>query len=172
VGESDDRERPRKSWREIDSTRDRSRQAGSDRGDKPKRAQASGRRYRAALDRLFEAGGIGKLLDAAGEAKAPPTPEDETRTQLASKVRDALGPDDVTKAVDAYLAKFELPPEDFDFLGNMLQHRSGLRIADAMKALAALLERGLIAAHLRTIEEVGEDPDLARAAADLRRRLG
>ena len=51
----DDRERPRKSWREIDAQRDRSSQTTPrGREDKPRPGQRSQKSYRAALDRLFE----------------------------------------------------------------------------------------------------------------------
>jgi hypothetical protein len=183
VPEDDDRDRPRKSWREIDAQRDRSNHsAGRDRrDDRPRKSQPSQKTYRAALDRLFESGGLGKLLEKQSGPQ-PAAPADEaadTRARLMARVRDALGPDDVTKAVDAYLAKFTTPPEDFEFLGTMLQHRAAPRVAEAMEALRGLLDRGLkpkrpraIAAQLRMIEEVGDDPELTRAAAELRRRLG
>jgi hypothetical protein len=178
VADNDERERPRKSWREIDAQRDRSgggtRRTGDDR---PRKGQPSQKTYRAALDRLFESGGIAKL---AGDAPKPePSAADETRAKLAAKVRDALGPDDATRAVDGYLAKFGTPPEDFEFLGGMLQHRKDERVSEAIAALGGLLDKGLkpkrpraIAAHLRTIEEVNDDAELRRAAAELRRRIG
>ena len=178
--DNDERERPRKSWREIDAQRDHSGQTTSRGRDgkppKPGRAQKS---YRAALDRLFESGGVGKLLEQAAGKPAPPSETEDTRAKLVAKVVGALGPDEVTRAVDVYLAKFPAPPDDFDFLGTMLQHRDGLRVAEAIHALGQQLDRGVkpkrpraITAHLRMIEEVGDDPDLTRAAADLRRRLG
>ncbi|MBI5482481.1 MAG: hypothetical protein HY906_26735, partial [Deltaproteobacteria bacterium] len=103
----------------------------------------------------------------------------DTKARLAARVRDALGPDEVTKAVDAYLAKYGRPPEEFDFLGPMLQHRNADRVSEAMVAISALLDTGLkprrpraIAALLRTIEEVGDDPHLRQQAHELWRRVG
>jgi hypothetical protein len=185
VSENESRERPKKSWREIDSSRNRSSQQTStdrerERENKPKRGQRSTKSYKAALDRLFESGGIGKLLEERQADQAPAAPPaDDTRAKLAAKVRDALDPDEVTAAVNRYLAKFGQPPDDFEFLGAMLRHRSDQRVSEAMQGLGGLLDRGerprrprTIAAHLRMIEEVGDDPDLVRGAADLRRRLG
>jgi hypothetical protein len=178
----DDRDRPRKSWREIDAKRDRSSQTSSrDRdGAKPGKGQQRAQKsYRAALDRLFETGGVAKLLEGAAGKPAAPDEATETRAKLVAKVVAALGPDEVTRAVDGYLAKYPAPPEDFEFLGAMLQHREEPRVAEAMQALTALLDAGLkpkrpraIAAHLRMIEEVGDEPALRRSAAELRRRIG
>ena len=195
--DNDERERPKKSWREVDAQRDRS--AHTTRSERDRERERSGKRgkpstksYKAALDKLFESGGIARLLDeaaarggdipggaAGAKGGAGNDAQVDTRARLAARVRDALGPDEVTKAVDAYLAKYGRPPEEFDFLGPMLQHRDGERVAEAMVAIGALLDTGLkprrpraIAALLRTIEEVGDDPDLRRQAHDLWRRVG
>lgn len=187
--EDNDRERPKKSWREIDSQRDRSAQTTSSERDRERdrRGKRGGKpstkSYKAALDKLFESGGIAKLLDDAAakegvKAEAAGMLVD-TKARLAARVRDALGPDEVTKAVDAYLAKYGRPPEEFEFLGPMLQHRDVDRVSEAMVAIGALLDTGLkprrpraIAALLRTIEEVGDDPNLKQQAHELWRRVG
>jgi hypothetical protein len=189
VTEDNDRERPRKSWREVDAQRDRSSQitrSERDRERAGRRGKPSTKSYKAALDKLFETGGIAKLLDAAA-AKDGDSPGAgasggtlvDTRARLAARVRDALGPDEVTKAVDAYLAKYGRPPEEFEFLGPMLQHRDPARVSEAMVAISVLLDTGLrprrpraIAALLRTIEEVGDDPELKEQAHELWRRVG
>jgi hypothetical protein len=187
VTEDDDRERPKKSWRDIDAQRDRSshttraerdRERGGKKSNKP-----STKTYKAALDKLFESGGIAKLLEetAAREnsAAAGAGTLVDTKARLTARVRDALGPDEVTKAVDAYLAKYGRPPDEFEFLGPMLQHRDVDRVSEAMVAISALLDTGLrprrpraIAALLRTIEEVGDDPALKLQAHELWLRVG
>ena len=87
----DDRERPRKSWREIDAQRDRSSQTTPrGREDKPRPGQRSQKSYRAALDRLFESGGVGKLLEGAAAKPAPPDEATETRAKLAAKGCDLV----------------------------------------------------------------------------------
>ncbi|HZS36980.1 MAG TPA: hypothetical protein VFF06_09140 [Polyangia bacterium] len=74
-----DRDRPKKSWREIDAGRDRA--GGSSRtpgGARPgPSADRSSKQYRAALDALFEKGEVGKLaekLSAPPPARSMPTP--------------------------------------------------------------------------------------------------
>src|SRR5262245_41000815 len=63
-----DDDRPKKSWREIDAKRDRSQQRGPSekRSDSPfgggKKGEQRQKTYRSQLDRLFESGGIGKLV--------------------------------------------------------------------------------------------------------------
>ncbi|MBI5479311.1 MAG: hypothetical protein HY906_10670, partial [Deltaproteobacteria bacterium] len=56
--EDDDRERPRKSWREVDAQRDRSVHTTSSERDRERerrgrRGKPSTRSYQAALDKLF-----------------------------------------------------------------------------------------------------------------------
>jgi hypothetical protein len=189
VTEDNDRERPRKSWREVDAQRDRSAhttRSERDRERAGRRGKPSTKSYKAALDKLFENGGIARLLDEAAAKDGDGRGSDEgtgtlvdTKSRLTARVRDALGPDEVTKAVDAYLAKYGRPPEEFEFLGPMLQHRDAARVSEAMVAISAMLDTGLrprrpraIAALLRTIEEVGDDPDLKRQAHELWRRVG
>jgi hypothetical protein len=187
VRDDEDRERPRKSWREIDSQRDRSSHTTSSERDRErerrgKRGKPGTKGYKDALDKLFESGGIAKLLDEAAARdgdKGDGGTLVDTRARLAARVRDALGPDEVTKAVDAYLAKYGRPPEEFEFLGPMLQHRDADRVSEAMVAINALLDTGLkprrprsISALLRTIEEVGDDPNLKQQAHELWRRVG
>ena len=185
--EDNDRERPRKSWREIDAQRDRSlhtTRAERDRERASKRGKPSTKNYKAALDKLFESGGIAKLLEQTAARENDKGGGDggtlvDTKARLVARVRDALGPDEVTKAVDAYLAKYGRPPEEFEFLGPMLQHRDADRVSEAMVAISALLDTGLrprrpraIAALLRTIEEVGDDPALKQQAHELWLRVG
>lgn len=71
--------RPKKSWRDIDKARDGSR--GSRQGSEPRRdpqADREQKQYRAALEALFEKGGIGKLADklSATGARGPLSAED------------------------------------------------------------------------------------------------
>src|SRR5581483_3217259 len=73
-----DRDRPKKSWREIDAGRDRA--GGSARtpgGPRPgPSADRSSKQYRAALDALFEKGEVGKLAEklSAPPPRSTPTP--------------------------------------------------------------------------------------------------
>src|SRR5438105_1233331 len=69
-----DRDRPKKSWRELDQTRDRGRTAERPRdGRSPQKDAQASRQHRAALDALFAKGELGKFADKlAPAARTPP----------------------------------------------------------------------------------------------------
>jgi hypothetical protein len=162
-----DRDRPKKSWREIDAGRDRA--GGSSRtpgGPHPgPSADRSSKQYRAALDALFEKGEVGKLAEkltpppprstpaaepaaaepaarrAAAETPAPKNnPADEARAVLRKKILAALGRDEISRAVDRYVKAHGLPA-DFEVLEQALEHQKPERVAEVLDALDALLAR-------------------------------
>ena len=202
-----DDDRPKKSWREIDSKRDRSQQRGPSerRDDSPfgggKKGEQRQKTYRSQLDRLFESGGIGKLVaeqekqkqeelaQKMGMRPAPPAapaadkpaaeaapPADEGRIKKLAAVRDAIGPDAITKAVGAYLKAYPWP-NDLDFLSAALEHRDEDIIREALTRLTTALAAGkprraaTLAGRLRTLEELGADDEIRRQASELRRKL-
>src|SRR5215471_20083160 len=200
-----DDDRPKKSWREIDSKRDRSQHRGPSekREDSPfgggRKGEQRQKTYRSQLDRLFESGGIGKLVaeqekqkqeelaqkmgmrppaPAAGEKPAEPTapPAEDGRIKKLAQVRDAIGPDQITKAVDGYLKGYPWP-NDLDFLSAALEHRDEDIIREALTRLASALAAGkprraaTLAGRLRTLEELGGDDEIRKKASELRRKL-
>lgn len=189
MGERGD-DRPKKSWRERDAERDRG-GGSAPRRDGPAARSASDRasqQYRAALEKLFDKGGVGKVAERLGaaavtgpagatRATAPTPPPDGGRAALHKKVIDAIGRDPVTRAVDRYLKEYPLP-EEWDFLEQALEHRSDDRVREAFALLERMLQGDrprrsrLLAAKLRFIEETTDDRGLAAAAAALRARLG
>jgi hypothetical protein len=200
-------DKPRKSWREIDAQRDRARDRGSERkpdgpfggGAKGEQRQQS---YRAQLDRLFESGGIGKLVAEAekqkAQAEAPPAPTgtppaspsssaqppaapatppvDDSRQKKLAAVREAIGPDQITRAINAYL-KAHAWPQELDFLSAALEHRDEDVVRESLARLVPALaggkprRAGMLAGRLRTLEELGSDPEIRAQAAALRRKL-
>jgi hypothetical protein len=92
-----DRDRPKKSWREIDAQRDRS--GGGARGPGGPRppglqSERSSKQYRAALDALFEKGEVGKFAEKLTSppprttpAPAAPTPPPESAAEPAATRR-------------------------------------------------------------------------------------
>src|SRR5262249_55946078 len=121
-----DRERPKKSWREIDAQRDRAGGRAPSEIDRVKQGHAdarSSKQYRAALDALFEKGEVGKLAEklsppptSTRASEPPPEPartveapkaaapakSEDGRAPLRKKVLEALGRDEITRAVDRY----------------------------------------------------------------------
>src|SRR5262249_4957808 len=121
-----DDDRPQKSWREIDSKRDRSQQRspGERRDDSAfgggRKGEQRQKTYRSQLDRLFESGGIGKLVAEQEKQKQeelaqkmgmrPPTPAatdkpaqpaappaDEGSIKKMALGHDAIVPNAITK---------------------------------------------------------------------------
>jgi hypothetical protein len=74
---ADDRDRPRgkKSWREIDQSRGKSRSSSDRPEPRPNSAQASAQKsYRAALERAFESGTLAELAKTISRPEEPRTP--------------------------------------------------------------------------------------------------
>jgi hypothetical protein len=190
--------REKKSWREID--------AGRDRGGAPVRKPVSPRerqhdqqkskQHRAALDALFEQGGFAKVAkalghepvveapprtvaaDSAGGAPAPaPVQVDEARVAMRKKIVEAIGRDEVSRAVDRYLAKWPLP-DDWEVLEQVLDHTDEARVEEAFSKLEAKVAREkprrarTMIGRLRYIEETSGSDSLRERATALRGKLG
>jgi hypothetical protein len=119
---------------------------------------------------------------APERAKAPAAPQpppapakDDPRAVLRKKVLEALGRDEITRAVDKYV-KAHGWPNDFEILEQALEHTKPDRQTEAMTALEKLLEREKpkrsrsLAGKLRFIEETS-DGDLRDQAARIRAKL-
>jgi hypothetical protein len=192
---SSDRDRPKKSWRDIDAQRDRS-GGGSRPPQSPhaeKKSEHASKQYRAQLDALFEKGGVGKLaeklaggppsLRAPEPPKAAPTPapppppaKEDPRAVLRKKVLEALGRDEISRAFDRYLKGHGMP-SDFELLEQGLEHNKDERIQEVLAALEQLLERDkpkrsrTLVGKLRFIEETSSDAELRQFAARVRGKL-
>ena len=174
---SDD-ERPRRSWREIDRNKDRSshrkeeRRDSDDRRGGPRRERS----YRAALDRLFDSGKIAELV----EQKAPSSGSDkggESRIKALATIKSAVGRDEVTRTVDAYLQQWDGLPDDVEILGQLLEHRNPTLQLDAMERIEQLLQQErpkrtrAMLGQLRMIRDVDDDPEMVALARRLIERL-
>jgi len=227
---ADDRDRPRakKSWREIDQMRGKSRGGDRDAGPRPgTAASAAQKSYRAALERAFESGTLAELARtltrseeprvprppgseppaAAGapaasgasangagtttEPAAAPAPADpaveaaavareadrENRMKLLARIKEAEGRDPITRAIDAFLARYPRLPDDFEVLTKALSHKDDERIADALAAIETLLGREkprrarTLSGQLRFLEETHSDAAIRARAATVRARL-
>jgi hypothetical protein len=112
--------------------------------------------------------------------KAPPAPahvppKEDGRAALRKKVVEALGRDEISRAIDRYV-KAHGWPSDFEILELALEHNKSDRQTEAMSALEKLLEREkpkrsrTLAGKLRLIEETS-DGDLRDQAARIRAKL-
>jgi hypothetical protein len=176
---SDEHERERKSWREIDRLRDHSRHtATSTERERARsgRGQPSTQGYRATLDRLFETGQVGKLMEKAGLAPIAGAQAGKARLAGLARIRDAIGRDEITGAVDEYLAQYTWP-DDTEVLGQALEHRNHDVVRDVLGRLDVLLGREQprrsrsLAARLAALAETASDPEIRELAVRVRRRL-
>jgi hypothetical protein len=119
---------------------------------------------------------------ATERAKAPPPApspaaqqKEDARSVLRKKVIEALGRDEISRAIDRYV-KAHGWPNDFEILEQALEHNKPDRQTEAMDALEKLLEREkpkrsrTLAGKLRFIEETS-DGDLRDQAARIRAKL-
>ena len=193
-----DRDRPKKSWREVDSQRDRSGAGGSPKAS-PRQSEIASKQYRAQLDALFEKGEVGKFAEKlaggppslrANEAKpAPkmeaepprgdpaPAPKEDPRAVLRKKLLEAIGRDDITRTFDRYLKAHGMPG-DFELLEQGLEHGKSEKQLEVLSALEKLLDREkpkrsrTLVGKLRFIEETSSDDDLRAAAVKVRAKIG
>jgi hypothetical protein len=111
----------------------------------------------------------------APSAPPPAPPKEDGRAALRKKIVEALGRDEISRAVDRYV-KAHGWPNDFEILEQALEHNKPERQTEAMTQLEKLLEREkpkrsrTLAGKLRFIEETS-DGDLRDQAARIRAKL-
>lgn len=214
-------DRERRSWRDVDQTRGKSRGADRDGAPKPSSpaALAAQKSYRAALERAFEAGTLGELAKTltrpeeraspitpsqvphAGPHSAAPNgaiasvaapasfhalppappvvrdPERENRQKLIAKIKESEGRELITRAVDAFLARYPKLPDDFEVLTKVLAHRDDERVREGLAQLAELVGREkprrgrTLAAQLRFLEDTHTDPTIRKLAGEVHGKL-
>jgi hypothetical protein len=173
---SDDREKPKKSWRDIDKAKDGS----SHRKDEPKRqtkeATGAQKQYRATLDRLFDQGEAGRLLGKNRTTEKVDAKAD-TRLSLIRAVRDAIGRDDITRAVDKLLELGSLPQEE-EVLTQAIEHRDEAKARMALEGLLSWLDRNrlrrqaTLKARLQGMVDNANDDETRELARKVRDKLG
>ena len=191
-----ERERPKRSWREIDAGRDgaRSRDARAP-SDSPAQAKAS-KAHRAALDALFERGEVGKYAEklGLGAPRTDPTPpaapaapaapieppkpsaKELERAALRKKIIEGTSRDGVARAFDRYAKAYGMPKE-WDLLERGLEHPRADRLAEVLTEIEALLPRDpprrtrTLDGRLRFIAETHDDRAARGRAEALRTRI-
>ncbi len=120
-------------------------------------------------------GGPERAAARAPAAASPAPQKEDGRAALRKKVIEALGRDEISRAIDRYV-KAHGWPSDFEILEQALEHNKADRQAEAMDALGKLLEREkpkrsrTLAGKLRFIEETS-DGELRDHAARIRAKL-
>lgn len=110
-------------------------------------------------------------------AGVPRDPDREAKQKLLAKIREAEGREAVTRAVDAFVAKYPKLPDDVEILTKCLGHRSDDRVRCTLDQLSTLVERDkprrarTLVAQLRMLEDTHGDPDIRAHAGRVRARL-
>lgn len=173
---SDDSDRPKKSWRERDAQRNRSKHVSSDStpaGAAKARDQSAG--AKAALERAFSDGLVSKLVKE--KLGAPPTVSDEKRPELLKKIRITEARADVNKLIDELLALSSELPHDWEVLTRCLDHdrdevvRSALDKMDALLAKERPKRAASLAMRLSGLEADTSDDDVRALAERVRGKL-
>jgi len=174
---SDD-DRPRKSWREIDQNKDKSKHRQSERLPPGKKRSGPGsqKSYRAALDRLFSSGKIADLVAQKEPDSRVQAADSDNRFRMLDRIKAAQDRDTINQELDTYLEKFELP-DDLEIWAKVLEHRSPNRQRQAIEAIDRLLgqeqpkRRRAMIGQLKLIRDVGEDEELVQLASALIKKL-
>jgi hypothetical protein len=186
-----ERERERRSWRDIDRARSQSFHAEEVRkGAEPTVKQSAAvKEYKAALEALFQkkpeaAERIEKMIPTVTlprvvEAKAddPEARVAQKRLDLLRKISTAQNPKAISDTIDTFLGAGFVMPEDQELYLQMLEHRDEERVREALTRLEHLLagqlpkRKPVLVQRLKRLEEHAEEDATRAAAAQLRRKV-
>ena len=178
-------EREKRSWREIDRMRDHG--GGGSRGERrPRRNDRSSERYKSMLDKAFERGEMGEVMDklsgsvpAASEAASgKPKKRGPSRQKLLHAITTADTPSKALEAFEKFRSAFGLP-DDTDALLPGLDHDDQAVVLEVLEKLEQIVsEQGrprrykTLLARLRMIEDdFNAEADVQQAASRLARQL-
>lgn len=113
----------------------------------------------------------------AAPTAAPRDPDRENRQKLLARIKDAEGREPITRAIDAFLAKYPKLPDDYEILTKALSHKNDDRVTECLEQLTRMCakekpRRGrALVAQLRFLEDTHSDADVRTRAAAVRGRL-
>jgi hypothetical protein len=170
---SDDR--PRKTWRERDKGRDRSRHVSTS-GDRERERfekTTAYTRYKQNLEKVFSGG---ELSDAMRE-RLDPSGQGKARDALLRKVREAEDNATFHSALEELLAHEDFPDDPY-LLDRALDHPNPSVVGKALDRLEGLAGEGKLAKppkslkqRLASLELTADDPALQERAQRLKSRL-
>ena len=174
-------DRDKKNWREIEKKKDRGAHAQQERKPLyPKKPTRASERYKAALDKAFEAGDLGKAAERlAAESTSPVPGEPESnkkgrkpsKQKLISRIKQSAKRSETIEAIDELLEHYEMP-DDFDVFTRALEHPDESIVEDTLKRLLNLLNdqkprrSGELRGRLRIMEEDLERADEIKSLAE------
>ena len=168
---------PKKSWRERDAGRNRSKHVSSDpspAGAARAREQSAG--AKAALERAFNDGLVAKLV-AVKTGTVPLTAATDQRPELLKKIRITEARADVNKLIDELLGLAADLPNDWEVLTRCLDHNRDEVVRMALDKMDALLAKerpkraASLAMRLSGLEADTSDDDVRAVAERVRGKL-
>ncbi len=180
-------EKRKRSWREIDRKRDRG-SAGSsnDAPAGPRRDGRSSQRYKAMLEKAFDRGDMGAIVERLDQSSPTSTPGQASKKnakgpgpqKLLHQVKNASERTTALDAFDQYVERYGMP-NDYDVLTRALEHPKQQVLLAVMEHILHLLEESrprrtkTLAARVRLImeDDFEMDEDVRQKAAELAQRL-
>ena len=174
---SEDDDRPKRSWREIDAMREKSGQRRDERASPSGRGERSQayRSYKTQLNRLFDGGALpealGGKLEESGIAR-----EAKQKKELAAVVVAAKSTTAMQSALAQYQAAFG-PPDEEEVLATLLGTDNEAMVLEAIAGIGRLqsdgrLKRGAsLKARIKTAQMTVDSPRVKDAATKLLSRL-
>lgn len=170
-------DKPKKSWREIDQSKDKNRTRSETPGGGGSRAQRSAAysSYKTQLNKLFDGGGLPALVaERLGDQHvAAPA---QTRKAAASAICAAKTPKAVRAALEAYDAAHGFP-EDEEVLAKLLDMSDEILVLQALQVVEKLADAGSLKrgaslkARIKTAQLTLDDPDIRETARRLLTKL-
>ncbi len=117
---------------------------------------------------------------AASPVAASPVqrdPERDNRLKMIAKIKEAEGREPITRAVDAYFARYPKLPDDYEVLTKVLSHKNDDRVRETLAQLDAMITREkprrarTLVGQLRILEDTHTDSEIRSTAAAVRARL-
>jgi len=192
---SDERNRDRDrrpSWRELDRKKDRSAHVGADgrrSGLEERKATTGYHRYKNDLDSLFstgEASSMVKEVMKKSPAAAGPTGEGAgkkkkkkgapERQKLLRAIREATSSSALTRHLDEFLEKWELP-DDIEILTQALGHPDEEIQIEVLGRLSSFLDghvprhKKLLQSKVRTLSTRSDDEEVRALAKEVNSKL-
>jgi hypothetical protein len=164
----------KKSWRDIDSGKDK--KSGSAQGRFRVHTPKSPRGYKSDLNKLFDKGEMPERFKEVLGGLSSQSGETAERQQLLRAARQAEAQSDFNEICTKILARFDLP-DDQKLLLRILDHPEESAVRRALEQLIELdgrrplMKRPLLSAKLSTLEQVAKEKETLEMVEMLKARL-
>ena len=147
-------DRPKKSWRELDSSRDkggsRPRRDPDARSREKTESSAAYKQYKSNLDKLFTPGSGTSLPEAFKEKLGPPSEDAQKKQKLTAELNDKAD----LAALAAYLDAGLVLPEDGRLMLRLLDVSDNARLLPVLEVLLRVVEGGQKPSRMLLIQKL------------------